>query len=245
MSIATFLPAGAVSPGITRPVPPAPPRPCTILGCNGAAHHDGPDSYCCTLLAEVDLPGAQTGIEFSVELVDAELDGGPHVSVFGMTSDFSQAFLHRAHDPAELLALADRFAVLEAAIRSSAGALTGLLEERSPAAVGRPMPVRRGCVIPDCAEHDAGANSHECYGQLAELVPPCAVEPILLSALSQVADEDTVVVTVWPGDDDGAFTGEEPAEVRDFAERLRAFADQLDVNADQLAALQAGTGAGR
>lgn len=94
------------------------------------------------------------------------------------------------------------------------------------------------CVMPDCAEHTRGPNQNECYTQVDSVTAPGADGPILLSTLAQVCDEDAVVISVWSGGEDTDCALEEPAEVREFAARLRAFADQLDRDADLLARLQ-------
>lgn len=92
-------------------------------------------------------------------------------------------------------------------------------------------------MLPGCTQHLAGPSNLECYVGTDSVTAPGNTEPTLMSALAQVTDEDTIVVSVWAAGEAGDCVFEDPADAREFAARLRAFADQVERDADLIARL--------
>lgn len=111
-----------------------PAVPCTLPDCDGFGHNDGEDRFCSATIAEIDVVASEISLQVSVEVYDATWTEGPQVSVLGLSGKWDEAFLHRATDPAEVIALAERFEELADGLRRSAVALAGL---RARTAVAR------------------------------------------------------------------------------------------------------------
>lgn len=99
---------------------------CRLPDCDGATHGQGRDRFCPVSVVDLEVPGAERGLEFSVEIYDDPTADGPQLSLFGMSSDSSEAFLHRTTVPGEAIALAEHFERLADQLRRSALELAGL-----------------------------------------------------------------------------------------------------------------------
>lgn len=99
---------------------------CTLPDCDGTGHNDGADRFCCARYTEVAVTASEISLEFTVDVYDAAWTDGPQVSVFGQSSAWEEAFLHRTTKPGELIALAERFEQLSDTLRRTAVELAGL-----------------------------------------------------------------------------------------------------------------------
>ncbi|WP_327069285.1 hypothetical protein [Kitasatospora sp. NBC_01302] len=99
---------------------------CRLPDCDGATHDAGEDRFCPASAVDLEIPGAQLGLEFTVEIYDDPTARGPQLSLFGISSDWYEAFLHRTTVPGEVIGLAEHFERLADQLRRSAVELAEL-----------------------------------------------------------------------------------------------------------------------